>query len=80
MPNNLSLALLTTLSAHTRARAGNMCLCACACAFLCYTKAHKAKMDLLFEQQQQKALAKGYVHDVQVDFGDGDEDAGWDSD
>ena len=47
---------------------------------MCYTKAHKAKMDLLFEQQQQKALAKGYVHDVQVDFGDGDEDAGWDSD
>ena len=31
-------------------------------------KMHKAKMDKLFQLQQEKAMKDGYVHDVQVEF------------
>ena len=43
-------------------------------------KMHKEKMDTLFKVQQEKALEGGYVHDVVVEFEEGEEDAGWDSD
>lgn len=40
---------------------------------------HKARMDVVFFQNQKKPGDDGYIYDVQVDFPEGDAPCGWDS-
>eukprot|EP00929_Paragymnodinium_shiwhaense_P016400 TRINITY_DN124713_c0_g1_i1.p1 TRINITY_DN124713_c0_g1~~TRINITY_DN124713_c0_g1_i1.p1 ORF type:complete len:260 (+),score=82.48 TRINITY_DN124713_c0_g1_i1:129-908(+) len=41
---------------------------------------HKAKMDVIFFKHQKKPGDAGYIYDVQVDYPEGEEECGWDSD